>query len=308
MNLLFTGASSFTGMWFVKELAESGFNVTATFTRSKDDYQGLRKERVEIALKYCKPLFNCPFGSDSFIKNIDNFDIFCHHAADVTDYKSLDFDFTKALSNNCKNVDRVLKTLQDKGLKKVILTGSVFEQNEGEGTSPLIAFSPYGLSKGLTADVFKYFTALYKIKLGKFVIPNPFGPYEEARFTSYLVKSWFKESRPKVSSPLYIRDNIHVTLLAKSYMDFVKNLNENPGFEKFNPSGLRASQGEFTKYFADNLQKRLNVACDYELCEQTDFLEPLERFNLNQLDHDRLGWNEEKSWDELAEYYQTIRN
>ena len=77
-------------------------------------------------------------------------------------------------------------------VRKVVLTGSVFEQREGAGTEGLRAVSPYGLSKGLTADVFSYFTELLGMKLGKFVIPNPFGPLEEPRFTSYLIHNWFQ--------------------------------------------------------------------------------------------------------------------
>ena len=56
-----------------------------------------------------------------------------------------------------------------------MLTGSVFEQNEGAGEPPLVAFSPYGLSKGLTAEVVRHRCREFGIRYGKFVIPNPFG-------------------------------------------------------------------------------------------------------------------------------------
>jgi nucleoside-diphosphate-sugar epimerase len=82
-----------------------------------------------------------------------------------------------------------LKFLQAKGCNRVIVTGSVFEPNEG-GEGDTRAVSPYGLSKGLTFHVFKYFAETLGMQLGKFVIPNPFGPYEEPRFTAYLIRSW----------------------------------------------------------------------------------------------------------------------
>jgi hypothetical protein len=47
------------------------------------------------------------------------------------------------------------------------------------------------------------------------VIANPFGPLEEPRFCAYLVKTWAAGQVPEVRTPLYVRDNIHVSLLAK---------------------------------------------------------------------------------------------
>ena len=38
MRILFTGGSSFTGYWFIKELAAAGHEVTATFQRQLDEY------------------------------------------------------------------------------------------------------------------------------------------------------------------------------------------------------------------------------------------------------------------------------
>jgi UDP-glucose 4-epimerase len=46
----------------------------------------------------------------------------------------------------------VLDALARDGLESVVMTGSVFEQNEGAGETPLVAFSAYGLSKGLTPE------------------------------------------------------------------------------------------------------------------------------------------------------------
>ena len=102
------------------------------------------------------------------------------------------------------------------------MTGSVFEGGEGAGSQGLPDFSPYGLSKALTAQVFRYYCARAGMGLGKFVIPNPFGPYEEPRFTAYLMKNWLAGATPACSSPAYVRDNIHVSLLAKVYARFAE--------------------------------------------------------------------------------------
>ena len=53
MKILFTGASSFTGHWFVKELCAAGHEVTATFRQPASEYTDVRKQReaAEKALK-----------------------------------------------------------------------------------------------------------------------------------------------------------------------------------------------------------------------------------------------------------------
>jgi len=45
------------------------------------------------------------------------------------------------------NLRAILAALKADGLKGVVLTGSVFENDEGAGEEPLRAFSGYGLSK-----------------------------------------------------------------------------------------------------------------------------------------------------------------
>ena len=303
MKILFTGGSSFSGIWFVRELAQAGHDVTCCFRNMLEAYEGLRKKRVEELLPICRPIFASPFGSDPFFRTIasSDWDLFCHHAADVTDYKSPDFDVAAALTHNTHNLKKSLQLLQEKGCAKVLLTGSVFEQNEGAGSDNLRAVSPYGLSKGITSEVFKYYTTILGIKLGKFVIPNPFGPYEEPRYTAFLAKSWFEGSTPRVQTPDYVRDNIHISLLAKAYRDFAERLTHE--FEKFNPSGYPESQGAFTARFSRELRSRLNLPCSFELQRQTDFSEPKVRINTDPL---HLAWDEGKAWDELAFYYQNL--
>lgn len=307
MNILFTGASSFTGFWFVRELALSGNRVTAIFRNQLDQYSGLRRERIDKLTNVCQPVFGCDFGSDAFIDLIRNeaqWDLFCHHAADVTNYRSPQFNIAAALAGNTKNLNTVLEELQNRGCHRIVLTGSVFEQYEGAGSEELRAFSPYGLSKGFTSEVFKYQMHSRGMKLGKFVIPNPFGPYEEPRFTSYLMQNWMQGKKPAVNTPAYVRDNIHVSLLAKAYAYFAFKLFPGAGVEKFNPSGYVESQGAFTSRLALQMAERLGIPCHFELANQTQFPEPQIRINTDLLNGLPLNWSEEQAWDDFAEYYQ----
>jgi UDP-glucose 4-epimerase len=306
MRILFTGASSFSGMWFVKELASNGHSIVSIFRGSESSYTGLRKDRINLLKASSELVFDCPFGSEPFFKLVAKgpWDLFCHHAADVTNYKSPEFDVVAALANNTKNLPSVLKFLTVNGCSKILLTGSVFEQNEGEGTDKLRAVSPYGLSKGLTSEIFKYYTTIQNITLGKFVIPNPFGPYEESRFTTFLIQQWFQRKVASVTFPEYIRDNIPISLLAKAYGNFVKKIFATDNYIKCNPSWYRESQGKFTARFANEMRSRLGIPCEFHLHKQQEFNEPQERINTDILNPKELKWEESKSWDELALYYK----
>lgn len=309
MRILFTGASSFTGMWFIKELAAQGHDVAAIFQHPLEHYTGVRKERVEAIAPLCRAVYNCSFGTFDFIKMVlekGPWDLFCHHAADVTQYKSDDFNVGHAVANNVHHLKVVLESFLNQNCRKILLTGSVFEPNEGKGTLPLKAFSPYGLSKGLTFDIFQFYAEKLKMKLGKFVIPNPFGPYEEARFTSFLIQKWTQGETAQVTHPDYIRDNIPVSLLAKAYVHFAEQLSDDAKLQRMNPSCYADSQGNFTKLFAKQMESRLSIPCRYNLLKQTDFSEPLERVNTDSLSH--LHWDEQKAWDELAAYYKQREN
>ena len=305
MKVLFTGASSFTGYWFVKVLTDDGYDLTCTFTKqSENDYTGIRKQRVTELMKRVTPVWGCSFGDQRFLDLIkQGFTVLCHHAADVTNYKSQDFNIASAFQNNTRNMPQVLDSLASSGCNTIVLTGSVFENDEGTGSLPLTAFSPYGLSKSFTSQAFIYFTEAYKISLGKFVIPNPFGPFEDPRFTSYLVKSWFQKTIPAVKTPAYVRDNIHVDLLALAYKDFLENcLRDHPGIIKFNPSGYVESQGAFALRVASEFGTRLHMKCEVKLEKQVIFPEPAIRINTQPVSL-QYDWDEENAWNEFADFY-----
>jgi len=311
MKILFTGASSFTGMWFAKELVKAGHDLTTIFRKKPDAYLGLKQKRVQQVITDTNPLFECSFGDKTFFNTIktNQFDVLCHHGAEVTNYKSADFDPIAAVVNNTYNIKNVLERLCESGCCKIVITGSVFEPFEGSGSDESKAFSPYGLSKGLTSEVFRYYTHHLAMKLGKFVIPNPFGPYEKERFTTYLAKQWLHGNVATVDYPAYVRDNIHVSLLARAYCHFIENLSKSFGMEKLNPSGYPESQESFVKRFSAELSARLKLPCGVNFKEQKHFPEPKVRINTDVLNPTELEWDENLAWDELAQYYrQTYGN
>ncbi len=318
MKVLITGGSSFTGYWFIRELAARGYSVTAVLRGNKESYTDLRKTRVDQIGQLAEIVWNCSFGDARFMELLEKkYDVVCHHGAQVENYKSPDFDIAAAIQGNTLNARLVMDKMKALG-SRLVVTGSVFEANEGLGDPPLVAFSPYGLSKTGSWEVFRYWAWKLSLPVTKFIIPNPFGPFEEPRFCNYLVQTWKKGEVPVVGTPDYIRDNIHVDLLARHYAVAVEGSardseilpagNGEGVIKKYGPSGYIESQGAFAIRFTKEMAKRLSLTCDVRLGKQISFDEPLMRTN------DRLsfgtglperiaGWEEEKAWDELAAYY-----
>jgi len=305
MKILFTGGSSFTGFWFCKHLLERGHEVVGLLTKKRNDYEGIRKKRIDYLSLHMDFVEEAPFGSEkgrSLLKT-KTFDVLCHHGAYVKEYKSENFDWLFALENNTKHIQEVLSLCKEHAVGTIILTGSVFEPNEGIGSTPLRAFSPYGLSKGLTAEVFNYYATVYGLTLGKFVIPNPFGIFEEKRFTFYLIENWKRKQTAVVQTPNYIRDNIPCDLLAHCYCRFVEKMHaEKQKFCKANPSYFIESQGAFALRVAREVSNRTGWHCPVELKEQKSYAEPYMRVNFQPALFDVPEWSEKRFWDDYITY------
>jgi UDP-glucose 4-epimerase len=306
VRVLLTGASSFTGLWFARALHRAGHHVVAPLRRPREDYRGDVRARRVIELGHIAECgFASVFGDDRFLDlcRSGTWDLLCHHAAEVGDYRSPSFDVAAALATNTRNFADVLGAMG--GLRGVVLTGSVFEANEGAGTAPLRAFSPYGLSKGLTADLVRFNCETAGVAFGKFVVPNPFGPFEEPRFCAYLLRQWQAGQAAEVRTPAYVRDNIHVDLLAGAYAAFAERVAAGSGYMRAGPSGYVQTQGAFAERFAREIGPRTGLDCRVLLTPQTDFPEPPVRINTDPVM--LPDWNEPAAWDTIADFYACRR-
>jgi UDP-glucose 4-epimerase len=309
MRVLLTGATSFTGYWFTEALLVAGHHVVAPLRGGLDSGSDSRRARRLQSLKGVAELIpDCAFGSPRFLDMIGgrDFDVLCHHASEVGDYRNPDFDIAGAVGRNTLNLRAVLNSMCKRGLRGVVLTGSFFEHNEGAGSQPLAAFSAYGVSKGATAAVVRFRCHEIGMHYGKFVIPHPFGPLEQPRLGTYLAKTWRSGGVAQISTPAYVRDNIHVSLLAASYARFVNETENAPLIRKLNPSGYVETQGAFIERLAREVSARLGIECRVQLMIQKDFPEPLVRINTEPAAHYAQDWSEPLAWEEYARWFREV--
>jgi nucleoside-diphosphate-sugar epimerase len=303
LKILLTGASSFTGYWFARLLAEAGHEVTAPLRRNPTSYDELRKRRLASLPQTVKVLADCPLGSDGFMSLVEGgrWDVLCHHGAQVDNYRSPEYDVFAAIEANTANLRNVLSAMAGKGTRGVVVSGTVFETNEGVGEEPLRAFSPYGLAKACTSLIVEYWAGLFGLTFGKFVIANPFGPLEEPRFCKYLFDCWRSGKVAEVKTPAYLRDNVPVRLLAGAYVRFVEQVAcRGPGRQHVGPSFYAESQGSFAARVARETSSRTGWDCRLSLANQTEFVEPRTRLNKNPVVATAI---EERSfWDEYVAF------
>jgi UDP-glucose 4-epimerase len=305
LRILFTGASSFTGMWFVRALARRGHGIVVVNRKERGVHSGLGAERLGRVVDCCTLLWDAPFGSPRFLDIIASegpFDVLCHHGAETAGYRNKEFDCVGAVASNARSLPEVVAALRATGCDRIVLTSSVFEGDGQGGPAASRALNGYGLSKALTSQIFEFYARQGGIGLGRFIIPNPFGPYEEPRFTDYLIRSWHRGGTAMVKTPRYVRDNIHVSLLSECYCELVHSM-PRTGCHKLGPSGYAEAQGDFAVRFAREIGARLKLVTPLELARQRVLDEPAICINSDVVLAAELVWDERKAWDELADYY-----
>lgn len=306
-TVLLTGASSFTGVWIAEALAQAGFRVIAPLLRARNNYEGVRLDRVVRLEKVAEVRFGRAFGSDALLADIRDsrgIDVLAHHAAHITGYRDAAFDPVDALARNTAGAPALLQALREAGARLVVLTGSVFEAGEGGGDEPG-AVTPYGLSKTLTTQAFDYWTHAAGLRFGRFVIPSPYGVLEEQRFGWYLFKTWFAGGTPQVRTPRYVRDHLAAPKLAKAYAAYVVHALAGEAPQAIaRPSGWIASQGQFAERVALEASRRLARDWQVELAEHATLEEPLVRVN-DQPDWG-ANWDESAFWDDYVAWYADL--
>jgi UDP-glucose 4-epimerase len=302
MRILFVGASTFTGYHFIQELERADHEVHFTLTREIPDYQGIRGLRVksltnglDAKTKFYEKVF---FGSPEFIELIRYVkpEVICIHSTSTTlGHREKEFNYRQHVLSSTHNVERVFESLVDVGCKQVILTNSYFSsvpQNQH-------SFSSYGLAKDLIRDVFQFHCRKSNIHLTEYVIPNPFGPYEEGNMTSAMMFAWSHNEKFMLGSPKPVRDFVHVQSLAQDYVLALES-----GNALFQPSQYVMSHLEFCSKFSEEIRKRTGWNCLIEVHER-NLNEPTVRQGYHNVWMHEVF--ESYLWDTLVRWYQLAR-
>lgn len=311
LRILLTGATSLTGFWFARQLKDSGHTVKCLMTRnSAADYTGLKSAIRFSHLQAEFPLlYNAAFGTEAFqqILEAEEFDLLCLHGSHIPEYKSQSFNIAESLFHNLHNINDVFAILQRKK-NRILLTGTLFEPNEGLDGKPAEAGSPYGLAKGLITQAFRYYSIKFTVPMRHFVVANPFGPLEDRKFNYYLMDCWLNGKKAQVKTPDYVRDNIPVTLLALAYEKACRDLMGQANlFSSTRPSGYVGTQAKFTALMAEHMRGLLHIPCEFECLKQIDFLEPMDRHNSENAFVVFPEFSEETFWSEYSHYYCELK-
>ena len=117
------------------------------------------------------------------------------------------------------------------------------------------------------------------------------------------MRMWKAGQVAGVNTPTYVRDNIHVDLLAETYCQYAEQLMKGTSRAVLHPSGYVESQGVFAERFAREMRVRFGLDCQLDLARQTEFPEPVMRVNTDTATLIVPSWDETTAWDAIAEYY-----
>ena len=95
--------------------SQAGAHVVAPLRAAAASYtDGTRAERVRGLARIAEIVDAAPFGSERFLDLVKGggYDLLCHHAARVGDYRSPDFDIAGAVAENTANLRAVLDAWQ----------------------------------------------------------------------------------------------------------------------------------------------------------------------------------------------------
>ena len=191
-------------------------------------------------------------------------------------------------------MDFFVPLLENEGTS-VIWTGTYYEANEAKGSNPEVDISPYARSKRLSWEHLDKLARDLGIPLGKFVMPNPFGPWEGKGITHYLISNWLGGETPTLKEPNSVLDNCPVDLLALEYTKYVELKNAVVKQGSFKPSCYVMSTYEFACKVKDAFERYSNSSIELSSLKPTGLEKPLSRFNKTKI-LDLKTWNESAFW------------
>ncbi|WP_440653635.1 hypothetical protein [Candidatus Pelagibacter sp. HIMB1506] len=281
MNILFLGASSFTGFHFVNQLSKvKNIKIYCTLTKNINQYESLRYMRIKLLSKKENVIFvkKIKFGDKKFTNLLEKirFNVFCFHHALTKNYNdNSKFNLKKSLKENTNNIEEVFRKIDYKAT--VIISNTIFQNIPSKKYR---AVNNYGISKSQSFDKIRLLCEKNNIKFRSIYITNPWGIYEEKKLNFYLIKNWLNNKNAKISHPNYIRDNIHIDLLSKMYKKIV--LSKSNKINYF-PSGICSTNKLFIEALRNKFEKFFNKKVEVAYENKAIYNQPMCRINGNKI-------------------------
>lgn len=272
-SILMTGITSFTGSHIARAFQDAGWQVTATLTGRRADYDKnpLIKKRLEHA-GVTAFIEEAPFGSEkllSYLANAKTLGAFVNHGASIKGYRDPSFDCLASVAAATHNVEKVCVSLKNLGAR-FVHTGSIFEPDEGGATvgASTEAMSIYGVSKKLSWELLRFHAVRAGLGISKIIIPNPIGAFEnEDRMFPIFAKMWKEGKKPRLTTPGLIRDNIPAEWLAKVYVDEAAQTATEIRVRR--PSGFAMSNQRLLELFMNELKSFGGAAFSFDVESKT---------------------------------------
>ncbi|MCB2055035.1 MAG: NAD-dependent epimerase/dehydratase family protein [Geminicoccaceae bacterium] len=307
-RVLLTGASSFTGSWIASALAEMGADVMAPLRGPLDDGDVRRTARLRRARAAARVIPDHPTGSSrllDLVRRSEAFDVVCLHAAEVGDFRRPAYDPYDAFARNMRGIPALLGALGEQGCRTLVVTGTVFEADEGAGDQPRAAMGAYGLAKTLTWQALRYEAEKRGFTVGKVAVANPFGPDEKPGLVSHMMERWIAGEAAVLRQPRLVRDHVPIQALARAHAAFALALTRKRGLHRIAPSGFAETTAAFAERLARAMRPRLGGSCAVvEAAEPPPPGEPRARHATDDVLASMPDGDMERLWDALADGYR----
>lgn len=205
-SVVVTGTSSFVGCHVARAFAEAGDAVTATHSRPRATYDGIRAERLAFAGEHAAlaQLDITDAAAVAALAARVKPDLWVHHAGYATRYAGPDYDMAAAAAVNVQPLDAIYAAMAETG-GGVIITGSNAEYADGPEPDREDAdgepATPYGRAKLAETQRARDLSTRYGVptRVGRLYIP--FGRFDNpAKLLSETVAA-LRGGRPVDLSP-----------------------------------------------------------------------------------------------------------
>jgi nucleoside-diphosphate-sugar epimerase len=238
-TVIVTGTSSFVGAHLARAFADAGYAVTATHSRPRGAYDGIRAERLAFAAERAalEVLDVTDGAAVADLARRARPALWVHHAGHAADYASPDYDASAGGAINVRPLDAIFTAAAEAG-GGVIVTGSSAEyassdvaNREDDAGRPE---TPYGVSKLAETERARTLSQItgVPVRVGRLYIP--FGRLDHPAKLLAQVMTGLRAGTPIDLSPCtQRRDFIGVGDVCRAWLALADDL-AGGGFEVFN--------------------------------------------------------------------------